>query len=147
VPGVAEAISRGVVDGTLSDWNGIVAFRIGDAAKHHLDVPLGTAAAGVFMNLDVYNALPAAAKAVFDKLGGAELSRRHGVEFDRQYRQNLDATRTKPDHTITFPSAAERAAIKTKLHPVTTRWIEEGPDRRKLYDATVSIVEALRKGK
>ena len=147
VPSAAEAISRGVVDGTLSDWNGIVAFRIGDAAKNHLEIPLGSPAAGVFMNLDVYNALPPAAKAVFDKLGGAELSRRHGMEFDRQYRENLEATRPKKDHAITVPSAADQKAIKAKLQPITSRWIEESPDGRKLYDATVSIVEEIRKSK
>jgi TRAP-type C4-dicarboxylate transport system substrate-binding protein len=38
---VAEAISRGVVDGTPKDWIALHSFRIADAAKHHVDIPLG----------------------------------------------------------------------------------------------------------
>jgi TRAP-type C4-dicarboxylate transport system substrate-binding protein len=147
VSGAAEAISRGVVQGVLSDWNGMVAFRIGDAAKNHYEVPLGTAAAGVFMNLEAYNALPAPARAVIDKHSGAALSRLHGVEFDKRYRENLDKTKPLKDHSFVFPSTAERDAIKRRLQPITDRWIQENPEGRKRYDAMAAILEDVRKGR
>ena len=147
VSGAAEAISRGVVDGVLSDWNGMVAFRIGDAAKFHLEVPIGTAAAGVFMNLDAWNALPANAKAVIDKHSGAALSRLHGVEFDKRYRENLEKAKTMKEHSFVYPSAAEREAIRARLQPITERWIKENPEGRKRYDALVAAVEDVRKGR
>jgi len=147
VSGAAEAVSRGVVQGVLSDWNGMIAFRIGDAAKFHFEVPLGTAAAGVFMNLEAYNALPAAAKAAIDKHSGAALSRLHGVEFDKRYRENFEKTRPQKEHTFVIPPAAERDAMKQRLQPITDKWIQETPEGRKRYDALISILDEIRKGK
>ena len=146
VSGAAEALSRGVVQGVLSDWNGMIAFRIADAAKFHFEVPIGTAAAGVFMNLDAYNALPAQAKAAVDKLSGAALSRLHGVEFDKRYRENFEKTRPQQEHSFVIPTAAEREAIKRRLQPITDKWIQENPEGRKRYDAVVSILDEIRKG-
>lgn len=147
VSGAAEAVSRGVVQGVLSDWNGMVAFRIGDAAKHHYELPFGTAAAGVFMNLEAWNALPAQAKAALDKHSGAALSRLHGVEFDKRYRENLEKTKPMKDHSFVFPSAAEREAIKRRLQPITDKWIQENPEGRKRYDAMTATLEDVRKGR
>jgi len=147
VSGAAEAVSRGVVQGVLSDWNGMVAFRIGDAAKHHYELPFGTAAAGVFMNLEAWNALSAQAKAAIDKHSGAALSRLHGVEFDKRYRENLEKTKPLKDHSFVFPSAAEREAVKRRLQPITDKWIQENPEGRKRYDAMVSTLEDVRKGR
>lgn len=147
VAAAAEALSRGVVQGILSDWNGMVAFRIGDAARNHFEVPLGGAAAGLFMNLDSYNALPAAARAVLDKMAGEPLSRLHGVEFDRQYRENLEKAKTQKDQVFTFPTAAEREAVKRRLQPVVDRWVKENPEGKKRLDAFNAIVEDIRKGR
>ena len=147
VSGAAEAISRGVVQGVLSDWNGMVAFRIGDAAKNHYEVPFGTAAAGVFMNVEAYNSLPAAARAAIDKHSGAALSRLHGVEFDKRYRENLEKTKPMKDHSFVFPSAAERDAIKRRLQPITDKWIQENPEGRKRHDAMAAMLEDVRKGR
>jgi TRAP-type C4-dicarboxylate transport system substrate-binding protein len=147
VSGAAEAVSRGVVQGVLSDWNGMVAFRIGDAAKHHYEIPLGTAAAGVFMNLEAWNALPAQAKAAIEKHSGAALSRLHGVEFDKRYKENLEKTKPMKDHSFVFPTAAERDAIRKRLQPITDKWIQENPEGRKRYDATVSTLEEIRKAR
>jgi TRAP-type C4-dicarboxylate transport system substrate-binding protein len=147
VAAAAEALSRGVVQGILSDWNGMVAFRIGDAAKNHYEVPLGGAAAGVFMNMESYNALPPAARAVIDKLGGEPLSRLHGVEFDRQYRENLEKAKGEKDHVFTIPSAAERDAVKKRVEPVIERWVKDHPDGRKRLDALIAVVEDIRKGR
>lgn len=146
VSGAAEALSRGVVQGVLSDWNGMIAFRIADAAKYHFEVPIGTAAAGIFMNAEAYNALPAQAKAVIDKHSGAALSRLHGIEFDKRYRENLEKTKPQQEHSFVFPSAAEREAIKRRLQPISDRWIQENPEGRKRFEALVSILDEIRKG-
>ena len=147
VSAAAEALSRGVVQGVLSDWNGMVAFRIGDAAKNHLEVPLGTAAAGVFINVDSYNALSREARAVIDKHAGAGLSRLHGVEFDKRYRDNLDKAKQQKERSFVFPPDAEREAIKRRLQPITDRWIQENPEGRKRYDALVAIIREIREGR
>ena len=147
VPQAAEALSRGVVQGILSDWNGMHAFRIVDATKHHYEVPIGTAAAGIFMNLDAFNALPQAAKAAIDSRSNLVLSRLHGVEFDKRYNENIEKTKKDKDHSFVFPTQAERQDIKRRLQPITDRWVQENPDGRKRYDTFVSLVEDIRKGR
>jgi TRAP-type C4-dicarboxylate transport system substrate-binding protein len=125
----------------------MIAFRIADAAKHHFEVPIGTAAAGVFMNLEAYNALPAAARTAIDKHSGAGLSRLHGVEFDKRYRENFDKTRPQKEHAFVIPTAAERDVIRQKLQPITDKWIAETQDGRRRYDALISILDEIRKSK
>lgn len=147
VSDVAEALSRGVVQGVLSDWNGMVAFRIGAVAKNHYEVPLGSAAAGVLMNMDTYKSLPQAARAALDERAGAVLSRLHGVEFDKRYRDNLEKTRSQAGNTFVFPTGSELEAIKARVAAVTERWIRENPDGRKRYDTLLSILQELRKGR
>jgi TRAP-type C4-dicarboxylate transport system substrate-binding protein len=144
VSGAAEAVSRGVVQGVLSDWNGMVAFRIGDAAKHHYELPFGTAAAGVFMNLEAWNALSPQAKAAIEKHSGAGFSRLHGVEFDKRYRENLEKTKPMKDHSFVFPTAAERDAIRKRLQPITDKWMQENPEGKKRYDAAVEEIRKAR---
>jgi hypothetical protein len=45
-------LSRGVIQGTVADYGGMAAFKYDTIAKNHLDVPMGTATAGVVMHLD-----------------------------------------------------------------------------------------------
>jgi TRAP-type C4-dicarboxylate transport system substrate-binding protein len=144
---VAESVSRGVVEGTLSDWNGMYAFRLVGVTKHHFEVPLGTAAAGVVMNKEAYNALPANARAAIDKHSGLALSRKHGVEFDARYTENIERAKKDPSHSFVFPSAADRRAIAARLKPITENWIKENPEGKKRSDALVAIVEDIRKGR
>ena len=82
-----------------------------------------------------------------DKHSGAALSRLHGVEFDKRYRENLEKTKPLKDHSFVFPSAAEREAIKRRLQPITDRWIQENPEGRKRYDAMAATLEDVRKGR
>lgn len=147
VPAVAEAVSRGVVDGTLSDWNGMIAFRLVGVTKHHFEIPLGTAAAGIVMNKEVFDALPARARTVIDKHSGEVMSRTHGVEFDKRYAANLARTKKDPAHSFVFPSPERRAAIAGRLEPVTRRWIESNPEGKKRYDAAVAIIEDIRRSR
>ena len=46
-----------------------------------------------------------------------------------------------------IPNAAEREAIRQKLQPITDKWIQESQDGRRRYDALVSILDEIRKGK
>ncbi|MFM9967854.1 MAG: TRAP transporter substrate-binding protein [Burkholderiales bacterium] len=147
IAAAAEALSRGVVTGVLSDWNGMVAFRIGDAAKNHYELPLGAAAAGIFMNTESYNALPPAARAIIDKYSGESFSRQHGIEFDRQHNENMERAKKQPEHVFLIPTAAERDEVKRRVQPVIDRWAKENPDGRKRLEALATVVEDIRKGR
>jgi TRAP-type C4-dicarboxylate transport system substrate-binding protein len=146
VPAVAEAASRGVVEGTLSDWNGMYSFRLIGITKHHFEVPLGTAAAGIAMNKESFASLPEKARAAIDRLSGEAMSRTHGVEFDKRYRENLARAKKDKSQVFVFPTAERLAELETKLHPVTESWIKGNPDGQKRYDALKAIIAGVRKG-
>lgn len=50
IPTVAQNISKGIIDGTASDWNVLYAFRIVDITRYHYMGLLGTVPIGVIMN-------------------------------------------------------------------------------------------------
>ena len=144
---VTEALSRGVIQGSVADYGGMAAFKYDTIAKHHVDVPMGTASAGVVMNLDVWNGLPANARAAIDKRAGLQMSRRHGEEFDKNYNTHLQRMKSDPSHKFLPLSAADRADIRKRMQPVIDGWIKEDKDNKKRYDAMIAIVEDIRKGR
>jgi TRAP-type C4-dicarboxylate transport system substrate-binding protein len=55
-----DALSKGVVEGLVLDWGGILNWKMGDLVKHHIESP-GVAATVAFftvMNKDKWNSLP-----------------------------------------------------------------------------------------
>lgn len=144
---VAEALSRGVIQGSVADYGGMAAFKYDTITKHHLDVPMGTASAGVVMNLDVFNGLPAKARSAIDKLAGLDMSKTHGAEFDKQYNRHLQRMKADPSHKFLQISAADRAEIRKRMQPVIDGWIKEDPGNKKRYDTLVAIIEDIRKGR
>ncbi len=147
IPQVLEALSRGVIQGTVADFGGMVAFRYDAVTKHHFDIPMGTASTGLVMNREVYDGLPANVRAVIDKHSGEAMSRTHGVVFDKLYSDAVVKLRKDPTHKFVKPAASERAAIRKRLQPITDLWMSKDPDNKKRYDALVSIIEDIRKGR
>jgi TRAP-type C4-dicarboxylate transport system substrate-binding protein len=143
---VAEALSRGVIQGSVADYGGMAAFKYDTIAKNHLDVPMGTAAVGVVMNLDAWNGLPANAKAALDKGAGIEMARVHGYEFDKQYNTHLTRMKQDSSHKFLQLSPAERDSVRKRMQPVIDGWIKEDPGNKGRYDAMVAIIEDIRKG-
>jgi len=144
---VSEALSRGVIQGSVADYGGMAAFKYDTITKNHLNVPMGTAAAGVVMNLDVFNGLPANARAAVDKLAGINMSRTHGSEFDKQYNRHYQRMKADPSHKFLEVTAQQRAEVRKRFQPVIDGWIKEDPGNKARYDAMVSFVEDIRKGR
>jgi TRAP-type transport system periplasmic protein len=144
---VAEALSRGVIQGSVADYGGMAAFKYDTITKYHFDVPMGTAAAGVVMNLEVFNGLPANARAAVDKLAGLGMSKTHGFEFDKQYNTHYQRMKADPTHKFLEVSAAQRADVRKRFQPVIDGWIKEDAGNKARYDAMVAIVDDIRKGR
>jgi TRAP-type C4-dicarboxylate transport system substrate-binding protein len=65
-----DAMSKGVIEGLVLDWGGLLNYRFGDIVKYHIQSP-GVASAVAFytvMNKDRWNSLPADIRAMIDKL-------------------------------------------------------------------------------
>ena len=142
---VAESLSRGVVDGTLAEWNGMVAFRIADAAKYHFDFPFTTVAVGTAMNKESFAKLGGAAQTVFDKHTGAGLSVRHGKVFDQTAARNLKRFRANKKHQFYTPTDKQKAELRRRLEPIIDGWVAARPGRAGILAAARKIVGAARK--
>ena len=87
VTGVADALSKGTIDGYVLPWEVIPAFKLHEMTKFHTETDpsrpaLYTAGFIFAMNQAKYDSLPADLKKVIDNNSGANLSRQIGRVWD-----------------------------------------------------------------
>lgn len=65
-----DAMSKGVVEGLMLDWGGILSWKMGDLVKNHIESPgvASTVAFFTVMNKDKWNSLPPDIQIIIDKL-------------------------------------------------------------------------------
>jgi TRAP-type C4-dicarboxylate transport system substrate-binding protein len=111
VTGVADAVSKGTIDGFVLPWEVIPAFKLHEMVKYHTETdasrPALYSAGFVFaMNQAKYDSLPADLKAVIDKNSGAALSRQIGKIWDASQAAGRKAATDRGNSFIQL-SAAE----------------------------------------
>jgi TRAP-type C4-dicarboxylate transport system substrate-binding protein len=123
-----ETLSRGVISAATMSWPGVMAFKLQEVAKYHLDVALGAAGGFIIMNKSAYARLPAAARAAIDAHSGEVFTRRLGqtqIEEDARLRKVINAM---PGQQTTALSPEEEARWKKAIEPVVEEWVKETPD-------------------
>lgn len=128
LPSIPEAISKGVVKGTVIPWEVTPAIRLSELVDKHTeflgDEALYTAAIVLVMNKAKYDALPDDLKAILDAESGAKLS-----AFATQIMWDKDAPARAiaegAGNTITQLDEAEVARWKEASQPVIERWIAD----------------------
>ena len=142
-PTMAESMSRGLIDGTFTQWGAIETFRMGEVVKHYIDLPLGATPMLIIMNKAKYDGLSDAAKAALDTFSGAAFSERFGKSFDANVaearKRNLAA------HSIKelVPDEALAKEWRDALAVSTTDWIAQNENGQAIHDAmTKAIADA-----
>lgn len=128
LPAIPEAISKGVVKGTVIPWEVTTAIRLSELVENHTsfagDEALYTAAIVLVMNKAKYEALPDDLKAIIDAESGAKLS-----TFATQVMWDMDAPARKiaeeAGNTIVELDEAEVARWKEAAAPVVEQWIAD----------------------
>jgi TRAP-type C4-dicarboxylate transport system substrate-binding protein len=87
LPAVADAVSKGTIDGFALPWEVIPSVKLHEMVKYHTETDssrpaLYTAVFVLAMNPAKYDSLPADLKAVIDKNSGAVLSQAAGHSWD-----------------------------------------------------------------
>ncbi|MEE2761417.1 MAG: TRAP transporter substrate-binding protein [Pseudomonadota bacterium] len=141
---VAENISKGVLDGSASDWNVAFAFRIIDIAKHHYMALMGTVPIGMLMTKKNWNGLSSDVKAAFIKTGGEAFARRHADSNAAANAKFLSIAKSRPDNTFVIPGQAEQKAWESATQPVIDNWIKKHPNGRKLYNTLQQELTKIR---
>ena len=128
LPAIPEALSKGVVNGTVIPWEVTTAIRLSELVDNHTeftgDEALYTAAIVLVMNKAKYEALPDDLRAILDAESGAKLS-----TFATQVMWDMDAPAREiavnAGNNITQLDAAEVARWKEASQPVIERWIAD----------------------
>ena len=128
VPAIPEALSKGVVDGTVIPWEVTSALKIPELTDSHTefggDTALYTAAFVLAMNKAKFDSLSDEMKAVLEANSGLEFSGNAGKVM-----QGLDApSRIKAvdaGNTMHMIDGDELARWKDTAKAVETRWISE----------------------
>lgn len=147
LPAIPEAISKGVVKGTVIPWEVTTAIRLSELISNHTEFAgneaLYTAAIVLVMNKNSYAALPDDLKAILDAESGEKLS-----AFASQIMWDMDAPARQiavdAGNTITTLDEAEVARWKAASEPVIARWVADmngqGIDGAALIEQARSLI-------
>ena len=147
VPQVPEAISRGVVDGTVLPYEVTRPLRIHELTDSHTefggDRGLYTVVFLFLMNKDTYESLPNDLKAVIDDNSGVELALVVGEAWDAAEKPGRKAAQDLGDEFI-LVEGAELERWKTGTQPIVDQWVRErseaGDDGQALLDAARRLI-------
>lgn len=140
----AEALSRGLVDGTILGWDSMRLFRVTSSVKQHVMVPLGFTPMLLAMNKQKYEALPANVRAIVDRHSGEVLVRQIGDSSGKFADAVIQQTRAEGKARFIDPSQQELAQWNQVLKPVRDAWVAKNPRGQQLYDALVQELTRLR---
>ena len=148
LPAVPEALSKGVISGTVIPWEVTPALRLSELVSNHTefsgDEALYTSTFVLVMNKAKYDALPDDLKKILDEKSGADLSAFAGkvmMDFDKPGR---DIAVAAGDNIITLDADAV-ATFKQAAQPVIDRWVAEmggkDIDGQALIDRAKALIE------
>ena len=150
LPQVADALSKGVVDGVLVPWEAMPATKLYEIVKYHLDAPKGSPrfANSIFifgMNQAKYDSLPPKLKKVIDDNSGLATSAWAGEEgFDNVVEPYSKLARDR-GNVISVISSAELARWERATAGVDDVWLKEvaakGGDGKKLIEDARALLK------
>ncbi|MEO3431397.1 TRAP transporter substrate-binding protein [Pelagibius sp. CAU 1746] len=143
VPAMPEALSKGVIDGTVIPWEVTAPLKVAELVDSHTDFagPRGlyTSTFVFAMNKAKYDSLPGDLKAVIDANSGLETSRWVGRVMDEGDAPGIAIAKKSGNKMITLDEA-EVARWKAAAAPLADQWIEEM--NAKGYDGAAMVSDA-----
>jgi TRAP-type C4-dicarboxylate transport system substrate-binding protein len=148
LPAIPEALSKGVINGTVIPWEVTPAVRLSELVSNHAefsgDEALYTATIVLVMNKAKYDALPDDLRAILDAQSGAKLSGFAAEVMFENDKPGRDIAE-KAGNTIIELDAAEVARWKQAAQPVIARWVAEmdgkGIDGQGLIDQAKALID------
>ena len=147
VPAIPEALSKGVIDGTVIPWEVTPALKVAELVNTHTEFSgekaLYTAAFVLAMNQAKYDSMPDDLKKILDDNTGADFSAFAGLtqaSYDALGRAIAEAT----GNDIVVLDEAEVARWKAASETVLDNWFEEmnakGIDGEALYEKAQALI-------
>ena len=147
VPATPDALSKGVIDGTLLPWEVTTPLKISELVNTHTGFSGNRAlCVGLFitiMNTKKYESLPDDLRKVIDANAGDETSKWAGKVQNDGDKPGLEVAQ-KRGNTIVTLDAAETARWRAAAEPVVGLWIEDmkskGIDGKALVDDARAMI-------
>jgi len=147
VPAMPDALSKGVIDGTVVPWEVTVPFRVAELVNTHTSFSGNRSLYVSFfvfaMNKRKYDSLPPDLRKVIDDNSGPATSKWVGQVMDAGDAPGLEVAR-KRGNAIVVLDAKETARWKAAAQDVTQAWIAEmkakGIDGQALVDDVRALV-------
>lgn len=128
---IAESMSRGLIQATTNEWNAVRTFKIGDIARYHAMVPLGTVSFLLAMNKQTFNKLPKKAQDIF--IRNREYTvRLWANEMDTSLDMYYEKVKKDPKDHVFVPTTAELEEWKKVLEPAVQEWMKDDPGKQYL---------------
>ena len=144
LPGIPEALSKGVINGTVLPWEITPAIKLGELVTNHTEIggdrALYTATFILAMNWEAYEALPDDLRAILDENTGKEMSRAVAAKM---VERDAAGRSVYADNTIIELPEDEVARWIEAAQPVYDRWIERASDKGFDGQDTIDLARAL----
>lgn len=147
VPAMPDALSKGVIDGTVVPWEVTTPLRVAELVNTHTNFSGNRSFYVAFfvfvMNKAKYDSLPPDLKKVIDDNSGRNVSRGVGKVMDEGDIPGLAAAKARGNAIVTL-DAKETARWKAAAKPVIDAWIAEmdakGLNGKQLVDDVRAMV-------
>ena len=150
LPAVADAVSKGTIDGFLLPWEVIPSVKLQEMVKYHSETdpsrPALYSAVFIFgMNQAKYDTLPADLKAVIDRNSGAALSKATGKTWDDSKAPGRKAAQEHGNTFYMVPASELDNWVKASA-PLYDEWVADMdkrglPGKQMLQDARELLVK------
>jgi TRAP-type transport system periplasmic protein len=118
-----DAMSKGVIEGLILDWGGLLNYRFGDVIKYHIESPgvASTVAFYTVINKDKWNRLPPDIQAIMEKLDNEwiERSAQKWADWETTGKSEL----LKKGGKIMTLSKEESAQWKERMAPILNNYV------------------------
>ncbi len=147
VTGLADAMSKGVIDGAVIPWEVVPAVKVHEIARFHTETDpnmpaLYTAVFLLAMNRKSYETLPPDLRAIIDRNSGLDLSGQAGRLWDEQKAPARKLAQDRGNSVYVVP-AAELTQWQAAAQPVIADWVREIGKRGLDGDALLADARAL----
>ena len=143
---VAEAVSRGTIDGSTAHPSVLFDFGVVRVTNHHYFTRLGIVPVAMLMNRKKFDSLPQAGKDAIVRHSG-EASAKNFIEGITGYNDSLvKKLQDMPNHTVVLPSQADHEATQKVLNGVIDEWTAKSPRNRELLDVVRREIAKVRSG-
>ena len=142
-----QSLSRGVVDGAITQWTGVGNFKLFEVTTHHVDSALGSTNVMVCMNKKSLAKLSAKAKKALLDNCGEKLSREFGAFLDNLNNEYREMVKNMKNQEIITLSASEAKIWKDKVIPINQEWADNTPGGAKVLEAYRQEVKRIQQGK